>query len=73
MPAAAVPVRPQPRGQPVQDNFAGQPKQTEPVAASPSQEPPSGPAKPPAKPIVVTRSGRVSRPPQHLQDFVTVK
>ena len=72
-PAAAVPVRPQSRGQPVHDNFAGQPKQTEPVAASPSQELPSGPAKPPAKPTIVTRSGRVSRPPQHLRDLVTVK
>ena len=62
MPAAAEPIRSQLAGQPVQDNFAGQPKQT-------SQVPPSGPV----KPTVVTRSGRVSRAPQYLQDFVTVK
>ena len=69
MPVAAEPIIAQLAGQPVQDNFAGQPKQTEPVTLSPSQVPPSGPV----KPTVVTRSGRVSRAPQYLQDFVTVK
>ena len=68
VPATAEPLRPQLTRQPVQDNFAGQPKQTEPVRVSPSQEPPSGPVKP-----TVTRSGRVSRAPQYLQDFVTIK
>ena len=68
-PVAAEPIRPQFTGQPVQNNLAGQPKQAEPVTDSPSQEPPSGPV----KPTVVTRSGRVSRTPQYLQDFVTVK
>ena len=69
MPVAAAPIRSQLAGQPVQDNLAGQPKQTEPVTVFPSQVPPSGPV----KPTVVTRSGRVSRAPQYLQDFVTVK
>ena len=69
MPVAAEPIRSQLAGQPVQDNLAGQPKQTEPVTVSPSQVPPSGPV----KPTVVTRSWRVSRAPQYLQDFVTVK
>ena len=69
MPVAAEPIRSQLAGQPVQDNLAGQPKQTEPVKVSPSQVPPSGPV----TPTVVTRSGRVSRAPQYLQDFVTVK
>ena len=68
-PAAAEPIRPQLTGQPVRNNLASQPKQAEPVTDSPSQEPPSGPV----KPTVVTRSGRVSRTPQYLQDFVTVK
>ena len=69
MPAAAEPTRSQLADQPVQDNLAGQPKQTEPVTFSPSQVPPSGPV----EPTVVTRSGRVFRAPQYLQDFVTVK
>ena len=68
-PAAAEPTRPQFTAQPVQNNLAGQPKQAEPVTDSSSQEPRSGPV----KPTVVTRSGRVSRTPQYLQDFVTVK
>ena len=57
-PAASEPTRPQVTGQPIQNNLGGQPKQTEPVTHSPSQEPPSGSV----KPTVVTRSGRVSRP-----------
>ena len=68
-PAAAEPIRPQLTGQPVRNNLASQPKQAEPVTDSPSQEPRSGPV----KPTVVTRSGRVSRTPQYLQDFVAVK
>ena len=71
-PAASEPTRLQVTGQPIQNNLAGQPKQKEPVTHSPSQEPPSDPV----KPTVVTRSGRVSRPPpppQYLQDFVTEK
>ena len=69
MPAAAEPIRSQLTSQPLQDNVAGQPKQTEPVTVSPSQVPPSGTV----KPTVVTRSGRVSRAPQYLQDLVAVK
>ena len=66
-PAASEPTRLQVTGQPIQNNLAGQPKLKEPVAYSQSQEPLSGAV----KPTVVTRSGRVSRIPQYLQEFVT--
>ena len=61
-PAASEPTRPQVTGQPIQNNLADQPKQTEPVTLAPSQEQPSGPV----EPTVATRSGRVSRPPTVL-------
>ena len=64
----AEPTRPKATGQPVQNSPVDLPKQTEPVTVAPSQEPP-----PTTKPTVVTRSGRVSRAPQYLQDFVTVR
>ena len=64
----AQPTRPKATGQPVQNSAVDQPKQTEPVTVSPSQGPP-----PTTKPTVVTRSGRVLRPPQYLQDFVTIR
>ena len=44
-PAAAEPISSQLTAQPVQNNLAGQLKQTEPVTGFPSQEPPSGPVK----------------------------
>ena len=66
-PATAQPIRPQLTGhQPVQDNFAGQPKQTEPMTVSPSQVPPSSPV----ESTVLTRSGQVSRARQHFKDFL---
>ena len=65
-PTTAVPTTPKATGQPVQNTPVDLPKQTEPVTVSPSQEPP-----PTTKPTsVVPRSGRVSRAPQYLQDFV---
>ena len=65
-PTTAVPTTPKATGQPVQNTPVDLPKQAEPVTVSPSQEPP-----PTTKPTsVVTRSGRVSRAPQYLQDFV---
>jgi len=68
-PTTAEPTRPQATDQQVQNTLVDLPKQTEPVTVSPSQEPP-----PTTKPTtVVTRSGRVSRAPQYLQDFVTVR
>ena len=66
-PTTAEPTRPKATVQPVQNSPVGQPKETEPVKVSLSQEPP-----PTTKPTVVTRSGRVSRHPQYLQDFGTV-
>ena len=67
-PTTAEPTRPKATGQPVQNSLVDQPKETKPVKVSPSQEPP-----PTTKPTVVTRSRRVSRSPQYLQDFVTVR
>ena len=68
-PTTAEPTRPKATGQPVQNTPVDLPKQTEPVSVSPSQEP-----SPTTKPTtVVTRSRRVSRAPQYLQDFITVR
>ena len=68
-PTTAEPTIPKATGQPVQNVPVDLPKQTEPVTMSSSKEPP-----PTTKPTtVLTRSGRVSRAPQYLQDFVTVR
>ncbi|CAH3132163.1 unnamed protein product [Pocillopora meandrina] len=67
---AAKPPRPHAIGQPAQENFVGQTKQTEPTIVPPEQEPPPSPNKLAA---VVTRNRQVSRVPQYLQDFVSVK
>ena len=66
----AEPVKHNETDQPAQDSPDCQLKQPESVVVPPNQKPSSGPAKPT---IIVTRSGRVSRTPQHLKDFVTVK
>ena len=67
-PTTAAPTRPKATGERVQNSPVDLPKQTEPVTVSPSQKPP-----PTTKSTIMTRSGRVSRAPQYLQDFVTVR
>ena len=67
-------VRPKTADPLASNNADGQPKQKEPATLPESQESrsesPSGPVKPA---VIVTRSGRVSKAPKHLKDFVTVR